>query len=71
MVDDPRDTNCADRVDGIRPCRRNGAIHLISAALQVMYDMDIGSSDFLDWSMRHCLPRCCRRFAADNLNGRT
>lgn len=71
MADDPPSTNCADKVDGIKPRRRDGVIHPISATLQVMYGRDTGSSDFPDWSTRHCLSRGCRHFAADNLNGRT
>lgn len=70
-ADVPPNTNCVDKVDDIKPRRRDGTIRPISAALRVMYDMDIGSSDFPDWSTRHYLSRCCRHFAADNLNGRT
>lgn len=63
-------TNCAGRIDDIKPRRRDGAICPVFAALQVMYGMNTGPSGFLDWSTRRCLSRCCRHFAMDNLKGK-
>jgi len=70
VADVPPNTNYADRVDDIKPRRRDGAIHLVSVILQMMCDMNTGPLDFPDWLTRRYLCRCCP-FVADNLNGRT